>query len=87
MNFYKNIYNYWFYNHICLFFYIVTYVYFIKGFDILLLPYLPSNNIDYSIIHKFLLDNILLSLSGKQYQSEYILFIILEKYIRKTMYK
>lgn len=52
------------------------------------MPHLISDDIDYSVINKLSAEDILFNLSGEQYQSKairYILFITLEKHFGKVM--
>ena len=88
MNFYKRVCNQWLHNYTRMLSSMAKYIYFMKVFDRLPMPQLTSNNIEYSAINKLLVENILLSLSGEQYQLEairYILSITFEKYFGKTL--
>ena len=88
MNFYERVRDQRLHNRARMLSYTAGYVCFMKASDGSPMPHLTSDDIDYSAVNKLSAEDILLSPSGEQYQSEamrYILSITLEKHFGKAM--
>lgn len=76
MNFYERVCDQQLYNRAHILSYTAGYVCFMKASNRLPMPHLTSDDIDYFAVNKLSAEDILLSPSGEQYQSEAIRYIL-----------